>query len=99
MPEPQSVPQTSRPEEATYAVPAADPAERAGRFVWHDLMTTDAATSLAFYTQLFGWTTKQIDMGPMGMYTMWSSGGRDIGGMVPLDASHGRPSHWMSYAT
>ena len=30
-----------------------------GRFVWHDLMTTDARKSQAFYTALFGWQIKE----------------------------------------
>jgi len=99
MTEPQSAAQTSQPDQATYAASATAAASAAGRFVWHDLMTTDPDASLAFYTQLFGWTTKQMDMGPAGMYTMWNAGGRDIGGMVPMDASAGHPPHWIAYAT
>ena len=33
-----------------------------GRFVWHDLMTTDAAKSKEFYGALFDW---QIEERPM----------------------------------
>lgn len=72
----------------------------AGRFVWRDLMSTDPEASKSFYTQLFGWGTKEQDMGPeIGTYTMWTVGGCDIGGLVPLDPSHEMPSHWISYVT
>ncbi len=70
-----------------------------GRFVWHDLMTTDIKASVAFYTELFGWKTKDVDMGPMGTYTMLKAGDRDIGGMMPLDPKHGVPTHWIGYCT
>lgn len=33
-----------------------------GKFVWHDLMTTDGAKAVAFYQALFGW---QIESRPM----------------------------------
>jgi predicted enzyme related to lactoylglutathione lyase len=35
-------------------------------------------------------------MGPM-TYEMLRAGEQDIGGMVPLDAAHGIPSHWIGY--
>ena len=34
-----------------------------GRVVWHDLMTTDPDKARAFYSELFGWTTDEMDMG------------------------------------
>lgn len=67
-----------------------------GRFVWHDLMTTDIEKAQAFYTALFGWTIHPQDM--MGFtYNMVRAGGTDLGGIVPLDPSLGMPSHWMCY--
>lgn len=70
-----------------------------GRFVWHDLMTNDAAASLAFYTALFGWKTRRVEMGGMGSYTFFDAGGRENGGMVAMDPAQGIPSHWLSYLT
>lgn len=70
-----------------------------GRFVWHDLMTTDVKASLAFYTELFAWKTREVEMGEAGKYTMISVGDRDIGGIVHLDPSHGVPTHWIGYCT
>ncbi|MHC4959888.1 MAG: VOC family protein, partial [Planctomycetota bacterium] len=68
-----------------------------GRVVWHDLMSTDAAASEEFFTKLFGWEAKELDMGTAGKYRMLSSDGTDVGGIVPFDKSHGAPSHWIAY--
>jgi predicted enzyme related to lactoylglutathione lyase len=70
-----------------------------GRFVWHDLMTTDPEESLKFYTALFGWGTREVQMGPMGKYTFFNAGGRENGGMVAMDPAQELPSHWLSYLT
>lgn len=70
-----------------------------GKFVWHDLMTTDVDKAVAFYTGLLGWTLNEVDMGPMGKYKMIHAGGADRGGIVPLDPGHGLPSHWVMYVT
>jgi predicted enzyme related to lactoylglutathione lyase len=67
-----------------------------GYFVWHDLMSTDAEKALSFYQGLLGWSTDVQDMGT-GPYTMVKVGDKHVGGIVPLDASHGLPSHWISY--
>lgn len=69
-----------------------------GRFVWRDLQTTDVDASQAFFTGLFGWTTETADMGGM-TYTMVGLKGENFGGVTPLDASVGAPSHWVSYLT
>lgn len=73
---------------------------RAGRFVWHDLMSTDPERSRAFYTELLGWTTRTMPMGgAMGDYVMVHVGDEGIGGIVPLDPAHGAPSHWIGYVS
>jgi predicted enzyme related to lactoylglutathione lyase len=83
----------------TSAAPTHTPAANGGRFVWHDLMTSDATAGLAFYQALFGWTTSSMDMGDMGTYTVVEAHGSGLGGVVPLDPSHGVPSHWIAYVT
>jgi predicted enzyme related to lactoylglutathione lyase len=62
-------------------------------------MCTDPARALAFYQALFGWTTRTMPMGEGAEYTMLHVGDEGIGGVVPLDASHGVPSHWIGYVT
>jgi uncharacterized protein len=68
-----------------------------GRFVWHDLMASDPEASQAFFTGLFGWTPRVMNMGEMGDYTMLFAGEQSIGGIVPLDAAAGVPAHWVGY--
>ncbi|MGE3174679.1 MAG: VOC family protein [Planctomycetota bacterium] len=72
--------------------PAAGPWP--GRFVWHDLMTTDAAKSQAFYCGLFDW---RIDERPMQGFTyrMIQAGPGPIGGIVHEPSIP--KSHWMPY--
>jgi predicted enzyme related to lactoylglutathione lyase len=74
-------------------------APSSGRFVWHDLMTTDPAKALGFYRALFGWETRPWDMGGGETYEMLYAGEHGIGGVMPLDASAGIPSHWIGYLT
>lgn len=68
-----------------------------GRFVWHDMMTTDLEASLAFYTGLFPeWQIEMQDFGSF-KYPMIHCGGVKQGGFVPLEGAPGIPSHWISY--
>lgn len=75
--------------------PPARPGDT-GRFVYHDLMTTDPAASRAFYAGLVGWAMQTRDVQGTA-YTDLRAGGRMFGGMLGLDPAHGAPSHWMSY--
>ena len=71
----------------------------AGKFCWHDLMSTDPVVSGEFFTKLFGWTISPFDLGEMGNYQMLMNGEEGIGGIVPLDDSVPVPSHWIGYIT
>ena len=82
---------------ASYAATAAPAAP--GRFVWHDLMTTDPARAVRFYEGLFGWRAESRPMDGFGDYTMFHVGEEAVAGMVPLDPVHGVGSHWISYVT
>jgi predicted enzyme related to lactoylglutathione lyase len=71
---------------------------QAGEFVWHDLITDDAAASRAFYGALFGWTFtdgRGIDPG----YVIIKDKDRPIGGIVTIQ----RPkpdteiAQWLAY--
>ena len=49
----------------------ADEQKVLGKFVWHDLMTSDVDRSVAYYTELLGWGINEVDMGgPIGKYKM-----------------------------
>lgn len=80
-------------------------AQTRGRFVWHELLTTDPDGAQRFYTDVVGWTTgqwqgeKTPDMPP---YTMWMAGENPVGGVMelPADARNaGAPPFWVAYVS
>lgn len=75
-----------------------DPNAR-GRFVWHELMTTDPEAALAFYTRAIGWGT-QVWEGSATPYTMLTAGETSLGGVWPIPpealAAGARP-YWLAY--
>ncbi len=68
-----------------------------GKFTWFDLMTTDVAAARAFYTQLFGWETREVDFAPG--YPILHVAGFGIGGIAQKPAGDPSPSHWLSVLT
>lgn len=72
-----------------------------GRFVWHDLMTTNVATALEFYGKLFPeWTFKEIELGggfTYHMITVKADGGTYEAGGIAADPGIGFPSSWVGY--
>jgi predicted enzyme related to lactoylglutathione lyase len=73
---------------------AADWVAAQGRFVWHDLMTTDAPAARAFYTELFGWGVQELNMGGFTVLLL-KNGERSIGTIMPETSLPS--SHWMPY--
>lgn len=70
-----------------------------GRFVWHELMTTDPTAAESFYTQLTPWST-QVWEGGAEPYTMWMSGETAVGGLMELPdqaRQQGAPPHWLAF--
>lgn len=77
------------------SAPVAASTPRAGEFVWHDLITDDAAACRTFYASLFGWTF-QPGQGVEPGYVVIKAGDDLIGGIVSVEK--GRvPSQWLSY--
>lgn len=70
-----------------------------GKFVWHDLMTTDVPGAIRFYSALLGWEVKAIDMGKNGTYNLIFAGSRDIGGIVGMSPAECPTPTWVGYAT
>ena len=69
----QPAPRDERPESAP----------EIGEASWHELMTTDAAAAMKFYSDVFGWRpTESVDMGPVGKYQMFNRPHGMIGGMM-----------------
>jgi predicted enzyme related to lactoylglutathione lyase len=68
------------------------------RFVWHELMTTDAAAATAFYQSVIGWNT--ADAGMATPYTILMAGKTPIGGLMPMPESAramAAPPGWLGY--
>lgn len=73
-----------------------------GKFLWYDLMTTDAGAAIDFYTKVAGWGTDDWQGTVEGMppYKMWTVDGTSLGGVMdlPEDArANGAPPHWLAY--
>jgi predicted enzyme related to lactoylglutathione lyase len=66
-----------------------------GRFVWHELLTTDTAGAAGFYPKVVPWRTAPSSMPG---YTIWMAGQVQIGGLMALPAEAGAPPpHWLMY--
>lgn len=68
-----------------------------GRFVWHELHTTDRPRAMKFYATLLGWETKDVPMGPGDPYGLCLLGGTDIAGITKSMAPAHVPPHWLPY--
>ena len=78
------------------APPRAAP-DTPGHIGWHELRANDAASALSFYKKTFGWNeTETMDMGPMGKYHLFSTGGDAVGGVMNKTDPTQRP-FWQFY--
>jgi len=68
----------------------------ANAFCHMELGTTDPAKAKTFYTSLFNWQLDDVDMGPMGTYTLIKPGEGPGGGMMKQPVP-GAPSSWLPY--
>ena len=70
-------------------------AEVRGRFVWHELLTTDTAAAAAFYPRIVPWRTQPSNMPG---YTIFMSGQSQVAGLMALPSEPGSaPAHWLMY--
>ncbi len=68
--------------------------EHNGRFVWHELLTSDPQAAISFYSSVVGWTTQPFNSD----YTMWVGSQGPLGGVMQLPdeaKKMGAPPHWM----
>lgn len=77
--------------------PAPVAAGTPGQFGWHELYAGDLDSAFAFYSKVFGWTKAEAhDMGPMGIYQLFATGGDAIGGMITKPKEIPAP-FWLYY--
>ena len=68
-----------------------------GHVGWRELHAGDREKAFAFYSGLFGWTKAEaIDMGPMGVYQTFATGGEPVGGMMTKTPDTPAP-FWLYY--
>jgi uncharacterized protein len=70
-----------------------------GRFVWYELMTTDAAAAKTFYTSVVGWDIENTSMSGA-TYGLFTVAKVPACGLVELPRSVrsvGAPPHWIGY--
>jgi uncharacterized protein len=63
-----------------------------GRFVWHELLTTDTTGAAAFYPKVVPWRTAPSNMPG---YTIWMAGQAQVAGLMALP--HEGSPHWLAY--
>jgi predicted enzyme related to lactoylglutathione lyase len=70
-------------------------------FCWTECATPDPAGAIAFYTALFGWTTKPDSGFDTAQYIELMLNGKPFGGVMPMrgDMWKGIPPHWMAYVS
>jgi predicted enzyme related to lactoylglutathione lyase len=68
-----------------------------GHIGWNELHAGDLEREFSFYSRLFGWTKDRAhDMGPMGVYQTFATGGAPCGGMMKAAPQAPYPS-WNYY--
>jgi uncharacterized protein len=68
-----------------------------GKFLWHELMTSDTGSAEDFYSKVVGWKAKAWEQDPS--YKMWMMGKRSMGGLMPQRVEPGQksPLQWFTY--
>ena len=68
-------------------------ADPRGKFVWHELLSGDAAAATAFYTKVVPWKSQPWEQDSS--YHMWVARNGPVGGIAKTDGS--APPHWLAY--
>lgn len=69
-----------------------------GAFGWSELASRDPDTAKAFYTALFGWTTRDASSEEGAQYTEFLVGERSVAGLLPITSRMGdMPAAWTVY--
>ncbi len=75
-----------------------DTSRDVGHVGWHELHADELGEATKFYLAQFGWTlTEAMDMGEMGTYQMFATGGNTVGGMMKRMPGGSPVPFWMFY--
>lgn len=67
-----------------------------GALTLNQLNTSDAERAQEFYSGVLGWRFEPVEGGDMPYWGIYN-GDRLNGGMMPMPADAGAPSHWLVY--
>ena len=73
-----------------------------GTFCWPECATNDSAGTKKFYSDLLGWTWKDIPMGESFTYHIAELRGSEVAAMFQIDdamRAQGVPPHWAAYVS
>ncbi len=85
------------PQPGSQPTPEAPP-NTPGRIGWCELHAADGDKALEFYTGMFGWNQDdEVDMGPMGKYHIFATGGPQVGGIMTKMPGAPFPPTWLYY--
>ena len=77
--------------------PPTPPDGTHGHVGWHELRAGDGESDFAFYVEMFGWMKLDaMDMGAMGKYLIFSTGGGPAGGIMTKTPDMPMP-FWLYY--
>lgn len=78
-------------------MPAAAPTAQ-GTVGWHELHAGNAVEAFDWYAALFGWSQERdMDMGPMGVYRIFNTGGPQASGGMMTKQPHATHPFWAFY--
>ena len=68
-----------------------------GTFCWHELLSKNAELCKTFYSELFGWDSKEQEIGGM-KHTIFSKDGAGLASMIQISEEMGGVSPaWVTY--
>jgi uncharacterized protein len=69
-----------------------------GVFVWDELLAPDVEAAKSFYGAVFGWTAEPMDMGGMGVYTLFKKAdGESVAGLTQKPTDAPGQAAWSPY--
>jgi predicted enzyme related to lactoylglutathione lyase len=82
---------------SAYTFAGGDATVGEGVFVWDELSSPDVDASKRFYSEVFGWTSEDTDMGGGMVYTTFRRGEDQVAGLFKQDAEMTGPAEWHPY--
>ena len=68
-----------------------------GQVGWNEVLTDDHDVTVRFFTDVFGWTAQQQDMGALGKYTVFSKSAEMVAGCMKIPDAMPQTPMWLTY--